>query len=70
MLQPIHHTREVVDPINTTGALLIFLPPYSPDLMPCFQSKKNYVRQNDIAWQDSPVPELMVLDSFLNSSDR
>ena len=31
----IHHTREVVDAIKPTGALLIFLLPYSPDLMHC-----------------------------------
>ena len=69
----IHHTREVVDAINATGALLIFLPPYSPDLMPCeelFLQSKNYIRQNDIAWQDSPDPELMVLDSFLQVTDE
>ena len=69
----IHHTREVVDAINATGALLIFLPPYSPDLMPCeelFSQSKNYIRQNDIAWQDSPDPELMVLDSFLQVTDE
>ena len=69
----IHHTREVVDAINATGALLIFLPPYSLDLMPCeelFLQSKNYIRQNDIAWQDSPDPELMVLDSFLQVTDE
>ena len=68
----IHHTREVVDAINATGALLIFLPPYSPDLMPCeelFSQSKNYIRQNDIAWQESPDPELMVLDSFSYFTD-
>ena len=69
----IHHTREVVDAINATGALLIFLPSYSPDLMPCeelFSQPKNYTQQNDIAWQDSPDPELMVLDSFLQVTDE
>ena len=68
----IHHTQEVVDAINATGALLIFLPPYSPDFMPCeelFSQSKHYIRQNDIAWQDSPDPELMVLDSFLQVTD-
>ena len=69
----IHHTREVVDAINATGALLIFLPSYSPDPMPCeelFSQSKNYIRQNDIAWQDSPDTELMVLDSFLQVTDE
>ena len=27
----IHHTRDVVDALNATGALVVFLPPYSPD---------------------------------------
>ena len=29
---PIHHVDGVVDLIESTGALVIFLPPYSPDL--------------------------------------
>ena len=68
----IHHTREVVDAINATGALLIFLPPYSPGFLSqeLFSRSKNYIRQNDIAWQDSPDPELMVLDSFLQVTDE
>ena len=68
----IHHTQEVVDAINATGVLFIFLPPYSPDFMPCeelFSQSKNYIRQNDVAWQDSPDPALMVFDSFLQVTD-
>ena len=69
----IHHRREVVDAINATGVLLIFLPPYSPDFMLCeelFSQSKNYIQQNHIACQDSPDPELMVLDSFLQVTDE
>ena len=67
----IHHAREVVDAINATGTILIiliFLPPYSPDFMPCeelFSQSKNYIPQNDISLQDSPDPELMMMDSVL-----
>ena len=64
--------REVVDAINATGAILIFLAPYSPDFMPCeelFSQSKNYIRQNDVAWQDSPNPELMILDSMFQITD-
>ena len=46
---------------------------YSPDFLPCeelFSKSKNYIRQYDIAWQDSPDSELMVLDSFLQVTDR
>ena len=41
--------------------------------MPCeelFSQYKNYIRQDDIPWQDSPDPELMVLDSFLQVTDE
>ncbi len=30
----IHHTRRAVNLIQSTGALVHFLPPYSPDLSP------------------------------------
>ena len=39
----IHHTQQSIDAMNATGALVIFLPPYSPDLMPwenCLQKQK------------------------------
>jgi hypothetical protein len=42
--------------------------------MPCeellFSQSKSYIQQKDIAWQDSPDPELMVLDSFLQVTDE
>jgi hypothetical protein len=62
----------VIDAINATGALLIFLPPYSPDFMPCeelFAQTKNYIRENDIAWRNCVDPELMVFESFLQVTD-
>ena len=49
--------------------MVIFLPPYSPDFMPCeeiFAQAKNWIRENDSAWQvcrDHPV--LMVEEAFL-----
>lgn len=46
----IHHTQEVVDAIHATGAMVIFLPPYSPDFMPLeelFAQVKNWIREND-----------------------
>ena len=30
----IHDTQEAVDAFHATGAMVIFLPPYSPDFMP------------------------------------
>ena len=68
----IHHTQEVVDALNATGALIFFLPPYSPDYMPCeelFSQTKKFIRANDIAWQNCLDPELMVYESFLHVTD-
>ena len=45
----IHHTQEAVDAIHATGAMVIFLPPYSPDLMPLeelFVQVKKWIRGN------------------------
>lgn len=42
----IHHVRDVVDLIHSVGALVVFLPPYSPDLMPieeCFNKVKHFI---------------------------
>ena len=46
----IHHVSEVEHLIESTGALLIYLPPYSPDLNPieeCFSKVKSFLRAND-----------------------
>ena len=59
--------------MNATGALVIFLPPYSPDFMPCeelFSKTKHYIGENDLAWQNCPAPSLMVFESFLQVTDN
>ena len=51
--------------------LLIFLPPYSPDFMPCegvFSEVKSWIRANDAAWRECDEPEHMVFEGFLNVS--
>ena len=48
----IHHTGRAVEPIQSTGALLHFLPPYSPDLSPIeqlFSKVKACLKENDKA---------------------
>ena len=35
-----------------------------------FAQTKSYIRQNDIAWQNCPDPELIVWDSFLQTKDE
>ena len=46
----IHHVDKVVALIEEVGAIVIYLPPYSPDIMPieeCFSKVKAYLRAND-----------------------
>ena len=43
----IHHVESAISLIEETGALAIYLPPYSPDLMPieeCISKVKAYIR--------------------------
>ena len=45
----IHHTHEVADLFLTAGILLIFLPPYSPDMNPielAFGYIKGYLKEH------------------------
>ena len=42
----IHHVADVVDCIQQTGAIICFLPPYSPDFNPAeevFSKVKNFL---------------------------
>ena len=69
----IHHSQEVVDAIHATGAIVVFMPPYSPDFMPCeelFAQAKNWIRENDAAWQFCDNPGLMVEEAFLQITDQ
>ena len=46
----IHHIESATHLIEESGALAIFLPPYSPDYMPieqCFSKFKSYLRAHD-----------------------
>ena len=69
----VHHTLAVVDRIHATGAMVVFLPPYSPDFMPCeelFAQTKNWIRKNDVAWQFCMDPQFMVEEAFLQVTDE
>ena len=63
-----------MDAILATGAVLIFLPPYGPDFMPCeelFAQVKGWIRENDVVWQSCPEPEVMLEEAFLQvTSDQ
>ena len=46
----------------------MFLPPYSPDFMPCeelFAQTKNWIRESDVASQFCMDPQSMVEEAFL-----
>ena len=58
----------MIDAVNATGAIVLFLPPYSPGFMlweELFAQVKGWIRENDVAQQFCMDPELMVEESFL-----
>ena len=64
----IHHVERVKDIIiSGVGAKLVFLPPYSPDLMPLeevFSKVKAALKNNDSAYLASSNPKLIVKLAF------
>ena len=65
----IHHVERVVNLIEETGAMVMFLPPYSPDIMPieeCFSKVKSYIRANDPLIQTLDEREIkdMIISAF------
>jgi len=63
----IHHLAVVTDIITSVGARLVFLPPYSPDLMlleEVFAEVKVLLRANDSIYLASTMTELMVKLAF------
>ena len=56
-----HHMDNTSEIIESVGALVHFLPPYSPDLNPieeAFSKVKGYLKANDMAIQAVPDSEL------------
>lgn len=60
----IHHTSSVVHTIQlSTGALVQFLPPYSPDLNPiemAFAKVKSVMKSNETIWKDYDVETMLI----------
>ena len=49
----IHHVDHIVNLIESMGVLVLFLPPYSPDMMPiesAFSKVKSFLKANEIAF--------------------
>lgn len=63
----IHHVQQVLQLIIGAGALLWFLPPYSPDLNPIeevFSEVKSYLENNSVAYRLCDDPRLFVHAAF------
>ena len=63
----IHHIDKVVQLVSSVGALLWFLPPYSPDLNPLepvFSQVKSYLNNDSVAYRISDNPRLFVHVAF------
>ena len=65
----IHHVLEVKDLLQQSGILVLYLPPYSPDLNPieeAFNCVKCYLRKHDVVLQ-SGVPIATILKAAFES---
>lgn len=63
----IHHVDEVCRLIHSSGALLWFLPPYSPDLNPieeCFHQVKMFIRNNSATFHSLSDPRIVISAAF------
>ena len=63
----IHHVETVTRLISATGALVRFLPPYSPDLNPieeAFSKVKSYLRDNEQGYQSTHTPRIMFVEAL------
>ena len=63
----VHHVSEVEELIYGAGALLRFLPPYSPDFNPIegsYNQAKDFVRENDVAYRCCTQPRVFILHGF------
>lgn len=63
----IHHVEHIVNLIESMGVLVLFLPPYSPDMMPiesAFSKVKSFLKANEIAMEAYDDPTDLVLAAF------
>ena len=69
----IHHVDAVVTAIISSGALLRFLPPYSPDYNPIefvFGEMKQYLKANNILFQTSLSTQSILYMAFNSISKQ
>ena len=66
----IFHVHDVTRLINSVEALVLFLPPYSPDLMPmelCFSKVKYFLREHKQIAQSIHDIKILILASITSS---
>ena len=67
----IHHAGDSVQLIESIGALVIFLPPYSPDMNPIeeiFSCVKSYFKANEAVLQVTDDIEGFIAEAFATIS--
>ncbi len=68
----IHHVQEIVEIIEDTGAMLHFLPPYSPDLNPielAFSKVKSGIKDLESSMDTFDVDSI-ILAAFASISEQ
>ena len=63
----IHHVEQVATLIQNTGAILRYLPPYSPDYNPLeesFAKIKAFLKANETIYEATNTPRLMIMMAF------
>ena len=63
----IHHVDTVVKSLEELGVLVLFLPAYSPDLMPmeeCFAKLKSLIKDNEALLNAGEDLETLILTGF------
>lgn len=67
----IHHVDRVIETIQSVGAIVRFLPPYSPDMNPIeevFAEVKQHLLNNNTLFQATTSLHSIILSSFLSVS--
>ena len=70
---PVHHTTEIRQALQRTGALCIYLPPYCPQLNlieMVFARFKNWLREHDILFQSTDNHAELVKLAFCYGLER
>lgn len=65
----IHHVPKVIELLEDAGIVILFLPPYSPDLNPIeetFSSVKYFLQDHDEILQATDDPKIIIQSAFDN----